>query len=214
MTARGYEAHLDRLLTREHTVEIEVPATTTYAYDTQELQTGDRVSDGAWRRDSDTELAIGLNDSNGLSFPDLTLPTSGVEVAWDDATATILTITDMVLLRNPFGLPLGIRLTFNATLPAPGTALAIRVSSGGTRTITSTTEQKVWCGLRDFTGRDQINISGSGSFFELSDTRVIVRADGTWDVGDEFTLDGDSYNVRGIARIGGRRQYLELLSRK
>ena len=112
MTTAGYQVNLDRLLTREHTVEIEVPATTTYAYDTQELQTGDRVSDGAWWRDSDTELAIGLNDSNGLSFPDLTLPTNGVEVAWDDATATILNVTDMVLLRNPFGLPLGILLPF------------------------------------------------------------------------------------------------------
>ena len=66
-------------------------------------------------------------------------------------------------------------------------------------------EQKVWCGLRDFTGRDQINIA-PGQFFELSDTRIIVRADGTWDV-------GDSYTVRGIARVGGRKQYLELLSR-
>ena len=212
MTTRGYEVNLDRLLTREHTVEIEVPATTTYAYDTQELQTGDRVSDGAWRRDSDTELAIGLNDSNGLSFPDLTLPTNGVEVAWDDATATILNVTDMVLLRNPFGLPLGILLTFDATLPAPGTALAIRVPSGGTRTITSTTEQKVWCQLRDFTGRDQIN-SGGGFHYSLEDTRVIVRADGSWSVMDTFDLDGDRYTVRGIAQVGGRRQYLELLSR-
>ena len=84
--------------------------------------------------------------------------------------------------------------------------------SGGTQTTTSTTEQEVWCGLKDFTGRDQINIA-PGQFFELSDTRVIVRADGTWDVGDTFTLDGDSYTVRGIARVGGRRQYLELLSR-
>ena len=176
------------------------------------MQSSDRVSDGAWRRDSDTELAIGLNDSNGLSFPDLTLPTNGVEVAWDDATATILTITDMGFLRNPFGLPLGILLTFDATLPAPGTALAIRVPSGGTRTITSTTEQQVWCQLRDFTGRDQI-ISGGGFHYSLEDTRVIVRADGLWSTMDTFTLDGDNYTVRGIARVGGRRQYLELLSR-
>ena len=103
MTTAGYEVNLDRLLTREHSVEVEVPATTTYAYDAQELSGGNRIDDGEWRRDSDTELAIGLNDSNGLSFPDdLTLPASGVEVAWDGATATILTITDMGFLRDPF----------------------------------------------------------------------------------------------------------------
>ena len=213
MTTRGYEVNLDRLLTREHTVEVEVP-TTTYAYDAQELSGGNRIDDGEWRRDSDTELAIGLNDSNGLSFPDdLTLPASGVEVSWDGAAATILTVTALEILRDPIiFIPLGIRLTFNATLPAPGTALAIRVPSGGTQTTSSTTEQKVWCGLRDFTGRDQINIA-PGQFFELGDTRVIVRADGSWSVMDTFNLDGQDYTVRGIARVGGRKQYLELLSR-
>ena len=160
--------------------------------------------------------AMGLNDSNGLSFPDdLSLPVSGVEVAWDGATATILTITaygSSCVTPITF-IPLGILLTFDATLPAPGTALTIRVASGGTQTTTSTTEQRVWCGLRDFTGRDQINI-GEGSHFTLADTRVLVRADGSWDVGDTFTLDGLTvYAVRGIARVGGRKQYLELLSR-
>ena len=175
MTTRGYEVNLDRLLTRQHTVEVEVPATTTYAYDAQELSGGNRIDDGEWRRDSDTELAIGLNDSNGLSFPDdLTLPASGVEVSWDGAAATILTVTALEILRDPIiFIPLGIRLTFNATLPAPGTALAIRVPSGGTQTTTSTTEQKVWCGLRDFTGRDQINI-GEGSHFTLVVQRFCI----------------------------------------
>ena len=214
MTTRGYEVNLDRLLTREHSVEVEVPATTTYAYDAQELSGGSRIDDGEWRRDSDTELAIGLNDSNGLSFPDdLSIPASGVEVSWDGAAATILTVTALEILRDPLSfISLGILLTFDATLPAPGTALTVRVASGGTQTTTSTTEQKVWCGLRDFTGRDQLNI-GSGQFFELGDTRVLVRADGSWDVGDTFNLDGQGYTVRGIARVGGRRQYLELLSR-
>ena len=214
MTTRGYEVNLDRLLTREHTVEVEVPATTTYAYDAQELSGGNRIDDGEWRRDSDTELAIGLNDSNGLSFPDdLSIPTSGVEVSWDGATATILTITALDILRDPLSfIPLGILLTFDATLPAPGTALTVRVASGGTQTTTSTTEQRVWCALRDFTGRDQITVADH-AFFTLADTRVIVRDDGTWNVMDTFTLDGQSLTVRGIANVGGRRQYLELLSR-
>ena len=134
-------------------------------------------------------------------------------MAWDGAAATILTITALDILRDPLSfIPLGILLTFDATLPAPGTALTVRVASGGTQTTTSTTEQRVWCALRDFTGRDQINVSDH-AFFTLADTRVLVRDDGTWNVMDTFTLDGQGYTVRGIARVGGRRQYLELLSR-
>ena len=85
---------LDRLLQRQVTVMVEVPATMAFAYDAQELQSG-RIDDGEWRRDSDTVLGIGLNDSNGLVFPfpqDLTLPVSGVEVAFDGAAGTILTL--------------------------------------------------------------------------------------------------------------------------
>ena len=130
MTTREFTPRLDRQISREVTTTVEVSASTAYAYDTQELQTGDRVSDGAWRRDSDTELAIGLNDSNGLSFPDLTTPTSGVEVAFDGAAATTLTITDMGFLRNPFGQILGIQLTFDGPLPAAGAMLTIMIPTG------------------------------------------------------------------------------------
>ena len=77
---------------------------------------------------------------------------------------------------------------------------------------TSTTEVKVWAARRDFASRDQINI-GDGSFFELSDTRIIVRVEGpAWDVGDTFTLEGESYTVRGVSQLG-RSRYLELLAR-
>ena len=86
---------LDRLIQREVSTMVEVPATTAYAYDAQELMSGG-IDDGEWRRDSDTVLGLGLNDSNGLAFPeDLTLPLTGVEVAWDGAAATILTLTGM-----------------------------------------------------------------------------------------------------------------------
>ena len=203
---------LDRLLQREVTTTVEVSASTAYAYDTQELQT-DRVNDGAWRRDSDTELAIGLNDSNGLSFPDLTTPTSGVEVAFDGAAATTLTITDMGFLRNPFGLPLGILLTFDGELPAAGTALTIMVPSGGTQTVTQTVTRPVWAARRDFLGRDLVTAI-AGSLVTIGDTRFIVRAEGpAWDEGDTFTDDeGVTRTVRGVAQIG-RSRFLELLAR-
>ena len=211
MTTREFMPRLDRQITHEVTTTVEVSASTAYAYDTQELQT-DRVNDGAWRRDSDTELAIGLNDSNGLSFPDLTTPTSGVEVSWDGAAATILTITDMVLLRNPFGLPLGILLTFDATLPAAGAMLTIMIPTGGTQTVTQTAKQSVWAGRRDFSGRDFSQVV-QGGIINLRDTRYIVRAEsGPWTAGDSFVdEDGNTLNVQGVEQIG--RGYLELLAR-
>ena len=128
--ARDYAPVLDRLLQRQVSVMVEVPGTTTYAYDAQELMSG-RIDDGEWRRDSDTVLGIGLNDSNGLSFPDLALPAQGVGVSWDGAAATILTVTGMEILSDINGLPLGILLTFDGQLPAAGTALIITVESGG-----------------------------------------------------------------------------------
>ena len=87
---------------------------------------------------SDTVLEIATNDSNGLEFPDdLTIPISGVEVSWDGAAATILNLTGMGILSDPLTLiPLGIRLTFDDTLPAAGTALTIMVPSTGTQTVT------------------------------------------------------------------------------
>ena len=213
MTTRDSAPVLDRLIQREVSTEVEVPATATYAYDTQELQGGNRIGDGEWRRDGDTELGIGLNDSNGLSFPDLTLPANGVEVSWDGATPAILNLTGIEIPRDPLTfLPLGILLTFDATLPAAGTALRIMVPSGESQTVTQTTQRPVWAARRDFTSRDQLNIA-PGQLFELSDTRVIVRAEGpAWDVGDTFTLEGESYTVRGVAQRG-RSRHLELLAR-
>ena len=82
---------LDRLIQREVTTPVEVPASAVYAYDEQELGSSDNLDAGRWRRNSDTELSIALEDSNGLTFPtDLTIPASDVAVAWDGAAAAIL----------------------------------------------------------------------------------------------------------------------------
>ena len=214
-TPRDYAPVLDRLLQREVTTTFEVAGATTFAYDTERLQTGDRVPDGEWRRDSDTELAIGLNDSNGLSFPDdLTLPASGVEVAFDGAAATILTITALDVLRDPLSfIPFGIRLTFGGTLPAAGTALAITVETGGTQTVTQTVTRPVWAARRDYRGRDFLRVSETESLIGITSTRFIVRAEGpAWAIGDTFTDDkGVTQTVQGIGEIG-RGRWLELLT--
>ena len=97
------------------------------------------------------------------------------------------------------------------TLPA-APEVVINLPTGG-ESAGETVEQKVWCAIRDFTGRDQI-VAGASFLFTEGDTRVIVRADDSWAVMDTFTLEGVEYEVRGIARVGGRKQYLELLSRR
>ena len=75
------------------------------------------------------------------------------------------------------------------------------------------TEIKVWAARRDFRARDQLNI-GPGQFFELSDSRFIVRAEGpAWAVNDTFTFEGDTFTVRGVNELQGRSRFLELLVR-
>ena len=212
-TGRDYAPVLDRLIRREVTTTVEVPATTAYAYDTQELETGIGVDDGEWRRTSDTELGIGLNDSNGLSFPDLTLPTNGVEVAWDGATATILNVTGMGILSDPLTfIPQGILLTFDGTLPASGTSLTIMVPSGGTQMVTQTTVRNVWAARRDYRGRDFLQARDAG-LLTITATRFIVRAEGpAWSTGDTFIDDrGERQSVQGIGEIG-RGRWFELLT--
>ncbi len=210
-TPRDYAPVLDRLIRREVTVEVEVPATTIYTYDALETQSGG-IADGEWRRDSDTVLGVGLEDSSGLSFPDLTLPANGVEVAWDGATPTILNVTGMEILRDPNVLPIGILLTFDGTLPAAGTALEIRLPTAGTQTVTQTTERPVWAQRRDYRGRDFLRVSETESLIGITSTRFVVRAEGpAWAIGDTFTDDkGAAQTVQGVGEIG-RGRWLELL---
>ena len=213
-TRRDFAAPvLDRLLQREVTTTVEVPASAVYAYDAPYTGGGDNLDPGTWRRESDTELILALADSGGLSFPQyLVLPFDDVGVSWDGAAAETLTVTGLVVVRAGFTFqPISLRVTFGSALLVAGAALAITVQTGGTQTVTQTVTRPTWAARRDFMGRDQINIA-PGQFFELSDTLIIVRADGSWDVGDTFTLEGDSFTVRGIAQIS-RNRYLELLAR-
>ena len=216
-TRRGESPILDRRLFREVPVETEAPAITTFAYDARETRSGNRVDNGEWRRDNDTTLALGLEDSNGVVFPlDLPIPTSDVKVSWDGADPTILNITALDVLRNPFALPLGLRLTFGGALPAAGTVLTVVVATGGVDTIITTTQKGIWYSRRDFTGRDLLTTFEGGQI-TIEDSRFLVRAQGpTWDVGDTFTDDqGVTRTVRGLGQIHslGRNRYLEILVR-
>ena len=56
--ARDYSPVLDRLLTREVTTTVEVPAVMTYAYDALYIGGGDNLDAGTWVRTSDTELQL------------------------------------------------------------------------------------------------------------------------------------------------------------
>ena len=129
--------------------------------------------------ESDTELHIAMNDSNGLSFPDLTLPANGVEVSWDGAASAILNVTGMEILVDISANPLAIRLTFDGTLPVAGTALTLMVPSGGTQTVMQMTTRPVWAARRDYRGRDFLRVSSStDSLITIASTRFIVRAEG------------------------------------
>ena len=89
------------------TTTVEVPATMAFAFNELETQPGDSIGAGKWRKDSDTVLSLGLVDSDGVSFPfDLATPLAGVAIAWGGAAPTILTVTALELLRNPFAQPL------------------------------------------------------------------------------------------------------------
>ena len=176
-----------------------------------------RIDDGEWRRESDTVLAIGLNDSNGLEFPDdLTLPANGVEVSWDGAAATILNLTGReTLLDLISSVPVGIRLTFDGTLPAAGTALTLMVPSARD-TDGHTGDRRCPCGHSQslIVGRDFLRVSETDSrHHQVTSTRFVVRAEGpAWATGDIFTDDqGETQTVQGVGEIG-RGRWLELLT--
>ena len=211
-TPRDYAPVLDRLIRREVTSMVEVAGLTTFAYDAEYIGGGDHLDNGTWRRQSDTELALGLEDTNGLAFPDdLNLPLAGVEVAFDGARGTALTLTAFEILRVPVTFqPNGILLTFNGPLPAAGTALTIGIDSGVSMTVEQTAIRKTWAQRRDYRGRDFLQARDAG-LFSVTSTRFIVRAEGpAWDIGDTFTDDkGATQTVQGVGEIG-RGRWLEL----
>ena len=77
---------------------------------------------------------------------------------------------------------------------------------------TSETEVKVWCGRRDFSGKDFSRVL-QGGIVTVRDTRYVVRVEsGPWSPGDTFQdEDGVRLTVQGVQQIG--RAYLELLAR-
>ena len=206
---------LDRLLQRQVSTSVEVPASMVYSFDTLHTAGGDGLDPGTWILEPDSALLIAPTDSGGLGFPqDLELPLDDVGVAWDGADATLLTLTALEVIRHGFTFqPISLRLTFDGPLPAAGTALTIAVQTGGTMTVTQTVTRPVWAARRDFRARDQLSI-GDGQFFTLEDTRFVVRAEGPpWSAGDTFVDDGgQARTVRGVNEIG-RSRYLEILAR-
>ena len=154
---REFTPRLDRQISREitETDTATIPGGTTYTFATAFPSSGS-LSAGQWRRDSDTMLSVALEATGGGGFPE-DLPTilAGVQVWWDSESPTTLTLESTAILRDPFTFqPIGISLTFGATLPASGTELNIRLPGGAflvhvshTRTI------QIWAARLDFSGR-------------------------------------------------------------
>ena len=212
---RDFTPNFDRIITREVTTTVEVPASTVYAYAELYIGGGGRLDDGTWRRESDTEIILALEDDNGLGFPqDLELPFGNVGVSWDGATPTLLILTALEVVKaSPFTpIPVSTILTFDGPLPTAGAALAIGIDTGGTQMVEQTVLQPVWAQRRDFSWRD-FSVVETGSLINIQDTRYVVRVEsGPWAAMDFFTNeDGIRFNVQGVQQLG--RQYLELLAR-
>ena len=214
-TGRAYEVNLDRLLTRRVSNPGMVLSGTAYRYTERDGSVTGINGPGEYFPDG-VNWFMHVMDSDGLTLPAADSLTVGdaVTIVGAEFFNHTTTLVAYEQAQNAFGqvLPSVIVMELASAPELPvAPEVVITLPTGG-MSAPMEGEQKVWCGLRDFTGRDQLNI-GDGSNFTLSDTRVLVRADGSWDVGDTFTLDGQGYTVRGISRVGGRKQYLELLSR-
>ena len=212
----AYEVNLDRLLTRQVSIPGTLLPGATYRYTERDTSVGGINGPGEYYPDG-VNWFMHVTDADGLTLPAVDSLTLGdaVTIVGAEFFNHATTLVAYEQARNAFGqvLPniIVMELASAPTALPAAPEVVITLPTGGISAPTEG-EQKVWAGIRDFTGRDQLNI-GDGSNFSLSDTRVLVRADGSWDVGDTFTLDGQRLTVRGIARVGGRRQYLELLSR-
>ena len=211
MTSRHLEYTLDRLLTRQTSIPGPPVVDPVFRFDAKESAMNVRAA-GRWAIDG-ANLFVYDHDADGLPLPlAIALDAeSMVEITSGEYFFTTTLLRYNVAL-NPLGQPLPntrrLEMGSEPTLPV---AFTISLPTGAEPTTIIGTKQ-VWCTRLDFRGRDQIQIA-PGQFFDLSDTRIIVRADGTWDVGDTFTLAGESYTVRGVAEIGGRGRHLELLAR-
>ena len=213
MTTREFTPRLDRQISREVTTTTTAPGGADFTW-AEELTVVIDPQDGQWRRPSDTQLVLAATPSTGGAFPeDLEAPVSGVEVSYDDAAATELTITAIEIKRHFFTFaPLVFTLDFDGDLPASGTVLKMRLPGGMDIEVTTTEDVKLWAGRRDFSGRDFSQVV-QGSLITLRDTRYIVRAEsGPWAAMDTFTDEnGETLTVQGVEQIG--RGYLELLAR-
>ena len=214
MTNRHLEYVLDRLLSRE--TSIPGPTVdTTYRFNGKASGITNVDAVGRWFLDG-VNLYVYEEDADGVALPvggSLTLVDTSIVhiVAGSYNLATPLLAYQAGL--NPLGqaLPDTRRLELAMSPAIVGGDFTISIPTGQEQTTIMGTK-KVWCTRLDFRGRDQINITNFANF-TLADTRIIVRNDGSWDTMDTFTLDGDTFTVRGVAKVGGRGRFLELLAR-
>ena len=214
MTTKHLEYTLDRLLSRETSIPGPRGADPAFRFNDRQSNLGNVFIAGRWFLD-DVDLYLFHKDAEHVALPE-----AGSISLDDESMVTITsgeyTFTTTLLVYNIGLNPLGQgltntrRLEMGAEPTIPG-AFTISLPVAAEATVITGTKQ-VWCTRRDFTGRDQLNI-GDGSFFTLEDTRVIVRNDGSWSTMDTFTLEGETYTVRGVAQVGGRGRFLELVVR-
>lgn len=215
MTIRRNDFVLDRLLTRETSIPGPVVADPTYRFDDKESNAGNVRSLGSWAIDG-LDLIVYDHDADGVTLPvqgSIELDAESMVTITSGEYTFTTTLISYHYATNPFGQPYAntrrLGLAVAPVIPSGSFTVSLPIAAEATVILGT---KRVWCTRQDFRGRDQINI-GVGSNFSLADTRIIVRNDDSWASMDEFDFEGDSYTVRGVAAIGGRKQFLELLAR-
>ena len=207
---------LDRIIGRTLPVETMGPAT---VYVFTIAATGSPVGTFEYLRVSDTELHLAETATLQVLpgtvdlVSTMATPLAGVVVDVEGETPATLTMLDYTFVAadpfDTFGSAAHYELTFTGgILPAAGGFLTITFP-GSLQTMDAAVEQ--WAQLRQGTPDDFLTFTDR-IVYQINDRVFTVRYSKTWEVGSEFTFEGESYIVRGIEPIG-RRRYLAMLAR-
>ena len=197
---------LNILIQREVTVTTVAPAPpTVYRFaDNLDPTTGDA---GRWQRQSDTELLLSTEDSDGANVPAMFagLPIT-VTVAIGPAMADHELTEWLTLGDNPFTFQTEQdtrRATFEGVLSTDGGELSLSFPGVGSVTTTETVVQNLPSRRFDGAARNEVRAS-PGSFLSIDGSRYRVRFDpaNPWVTGDTFTDEtGSNRTVRGVAHL-------------
>ena len=163
----------------------------------------------AWDRNGQ-DLLLPMMDDDGDT---VTPPTVGASITLDGRNAfnSPITATRMVTAVAVSGANHVITLDDTFTTFSTSRTLTAGWTAEGQTTTTTT---KHWAKRRDFTVRDQLDLSVEADIV-VTAVRFLVRGTPArrWAVRDRFTdAEGTPWEVNGVALLGRRGEYVELLA--